>query len=358
MSRILKLSFVACLLIILFFRTGAANATALSCGNWQVIASPNPGSEGDRLFGVTAINADNVWAVGYDYTPLESTGPSALIEHWNGTVWTVVPNPSSPLYYYNLFDASAVSASDIWAVGSSLDMHGKLQSLTEHWDGTGWSVVPNPGLVELDAVEAVSTDDVWVSGNYLIEHWDSTQWSIAHISDGNMLGLAAVSANDIWGVGGSYRGGNQSATLIEHWNGKRWVQVQSPTPVGAYQGLWGVTAISANNVWAVGSYDKVDLKGDLKSQTLIEHWDGKVWSIVPSPSSKSDLNALYAVTATSANDVWATGDHLIEHWDGTTWSIVPETNGVLNDVKAVPGTGQVWAVGVNNNDQTLTEFYC
>src|SRR5438270_6017558 len=125
MSSILKLLFVACLLVTIFFRVEVADATSLGCGSWQVVQSPNTGPNGDRLFGVTAVTANNVWAVGYDYSLRQSVGLSALVEHWDGTLWTVVPNPSSSLYDYNLFGASAVSANDIWAVGSSIDMHSK-----------------------------------------------------------------------------------------------------------------------------------------------------------------------------------------------------------------------------------------
>ncbi|HXS63214.1 MAG TPA: hypothetical protein VN767_10070 [Streptosporangiaceae bacterium] len=37
--------------------------------------------------------------------------------------------------------------------------------------------------------------------------------------------------------------------------------------------------ISRNNVWADGSY----ITGNNAAQTLVEHWDGTKWSIVPSP---------------------------------------------------------------------------
>src|SRR6476620_7212745 len=51
------------------------------------------------------------------------------------------------------------------------------------------------------------------------------------------------------------------------------------------------------------------------------------WAIVPSPDHKFETQ-LYGVSAVSANDVWAVGRFhgpsnngtLIEHWDGTKWS--------------------------------------
>src|SRR5204862_547524 len=97
-----------------------------------------------------------------------------------------------------------------------------------------------------------------------------------------LSGVAAVSANDIWAVGGS---------LIEHWDGSNWSVVPSPSPSAGYSNLYGVAAVSANDVWAVGSsgYDPF--------QTLTEHWNGRSWSVVPSPNPGiySQLNGVAAV---------------------------------------------------------------
>src|SRR5207253_1359432 len=82
-------------------------------------------------------------------------------------------------------------------------------------------------------------------------------------------------------------------TLVEHWNGSQWSVVPSPNGAGN-NALNGVAAVSANDVWAVGS---------ISNQTLIEHWDGTQWNIVPNPGN----GILYAASALSANDVWAVG---------------------------------------------------
>lgn len=60
------------------------------------------------------------------------------------------------------------SANDIWAVGNyynaSLSIY---QVLIEHWDGTSWSAIPNPslGVSELKAVAAISSVNVWAVGD-------------------------------------------------------------------------------------------------------------------------------------------------------------------------------------------------
>src|SRR5262249_36987869 len=60
-------------------------------------------------------------------------------------------------------------------------------------------------------------------------------------------GIAAISANDIWAVGVT-----SSGTLTEHWDGKNWKIVASPSP-GQNNQLLGVTALSDSTVAAVGS---------------------------------------------------------------------------------------------------------
>src|SRR5213082_3404147 len=133
----------------------------------------------------------------------------------------------------------------------------------------------------------------------------SCQWSVVPSPNGssssNLSGVAAVSANDIWAVGSSGNQMSGAQTLIEHWNGTSWSVVTSANPGSIYNTLYGVTAISATNVWAVGYY--VNTTG--VTQTLIEHWNGTSWSVVKSPSPASMNNELFSVAAVSATNVWA-----------------------------------------------------
>lgn len=169
--------------------------------------------------------------------------------------------------------------------------------------------------------------------------------------------VAAVSANDIWAVGSGL------GTLTAHWNGAQWSLVNSPSPGSEYNNLNGVAAIASNNVWAVGSYSNNPQVPD--THTLIKHWNGSTWSIIPSPNTTSQFNNLFGVAAVSPRDVWAVGNSnagqhtLIEHWDGATWSIVsspsPGVNGnSLNAVVAVSATN-VWAVGYQYNGSSIQQ---
>jgi hypothetical protein len=232
--------------------------------------------------GVAAVAPDDVWAVG--------VGP--MIEHWDGVRWRLVPNPPGPSV---LTGVDAVAPNDVWAVGDSPSI--------EHWDGMRWRLVPSPSDVPhfapgadviLNALAAVSARDVWAVGNYdasgcceagsgpLIERWDGVRWRVvaspnlpypisADIAGINLFGVAAVSARDVWAVGSG----------IEHWNGTAWRIIPSPGPVGGDYGPVSVAALSTRDVWAVGTL----VTPASTWETLAEHWDGHRWRLVPTPNT-------------------------------------------------------------------------
>src|SRR5260370_165387 len=81
-------------------------------------------------------------------------------------------------------------------------------------------------------------------------------------------GVSAVSGSDAWAVG-NYDNG-LSDSLILHWNGTAWSQVNSPN-ASAYPsdyGLTGVSAVSGTDAWAVGSYG---VNGSDTFSTLVLH---------------------------------------------------------------------------------------
>jgi len=337
-----------------------AASTLGNCGAaWKVVPSSNVGTKWNYLWDVTAVSANDVWSVGYYQN---NGGPyQTLIEHWDGTNWSIVPSPNKA-GDNQLRGVAAVSANDIWAVG-----YGGGGTLIEHWNGTNWSIVPNPNVGSLlKGVAAVSANDVWAVGyagnpangvsQTLIEHWNGTSWSVVpSLNPGpgrnELYGVAAASANDVWAVGFYYDGGAYR-TLIEHWNGTNWSVVPSPN-LSTSDSLGDVVAGSANDVWAVG---------DSYTGTLIEHWNGTSWSIVTSPNPGT-YNFLIGVAAVSANDVWAVGyadaQTLIEYWNGTSWSVVPSPNpGESNSLWGVVAVSanDIWAVGLNAY-QTLIERY-
>ncbi len=95
-------------------------------------------------------------------------------------------------------------------------------------------------------------------------------------------------------------------TLVEHWNGTSWAIIPSANTSSTQNNdLYGVTCVSASNCRAVG-YHSVGTA----HQTLIEQWDGTSWSIVASPNiSGAQHNFLEKVACNSASDCWAVGEY-------------------------------------------------
>jgi hypothetical protein len=123
--------------------------------------------------------------------------------------------------------------------------------------------------------------------------------------------MVVTSASNVWAVGDEDVSG-KATTLILHWNGKTWSQVSSPT--GEPAQLDGATASSAGNAWAVGyKYVETVVNGVSYStqQTVILHWNGKVWATASSPNPRTSYglwdDQLNGVAATSASNAWAVG---------------------------------------------------
>jgi hypothetical protein len=56
---------------------------------------------------------------------------------------------------------AAISANNIWAAGD-INQQGNLTPIIEHWDGTTWSLVPNAKQAGgLSGIAAISANDIW-----------------------------------------------------------------------------------------------------------------------------------------------------------------------------------------------------
>jgi hypothetical protein len=167
----------------------------------------------------------------------------------------------------------------------------------------------------------------------LAEHFDGTRWTgyplpNVGVQENTLLAVSMPSPGSAWAVGYFVNGKFQQETLIEHFDGNVWSVVPSPNPGALQNILYGVAAISNSDVWAVGAEE--DSAGVW--HTLTEHWDGSVWKVINAvEAAGSSGNQFYAVTALASNNVYAVGQQsgggfpsgaLIEHWNGSVWSIV------------------------------------
>jgi len=355
----------------------AAGASAASCQGWiselpQPLASATVAND---LTSVTTVSACDVFAAGtQDFTGART----ALVEHWDGTSWSIQPTPFLPSDHLHITSIDAASSTDVWAVGGFRDSQGIDEALILHFDGNSWTQVlsPNPSrdFNDLSSVHAASATDAWAVGTFdngtadqtLILHWNGTAWTqVTSPSPGGpgsndeLFGVTATSASNAWAVGNVEATNGNETSLILHWNGLQWARVASPHP-GTTSPLFAVDASSATNAWAVGDTSSGGL-----SQTLALHWNGTKWAgaATPSPANPGSADSLRSVAVPSASNAWAVeGVNGILHWDGHTWTTVttPQPPGAISTVlNAVASTraGSAWAVGVLNDGSPPTKPY-
>ena len=362
--------------------------------DWAIVNSPSPppSPTTNSHSGVTCVSASDCWAVGSYYN---GSVNQTLIEHWDGTSWSIVSSPNTSATQNNsLKGVTCASASDCWAVGSYLN-GSVAQTLIERWNGSSWSIVTSPNTSatqanSLAAVTCVSASDCWAVGSYfngsvaqtLIERWDGSSWAIVtspntSATQANVLsGVTCVSVSDCWAVGYHWTATGTQQTLIEHWGGSSWAIVTSPNVAAPGRQqlsiLTAVTCASASDCWAVGHY----YNGiTFIWQTLIERWDGTSWAIVSSPNTLTTQGGdfLYGVTCVSASACWAVGSYykpnagisstsqtLIQRWDGISWAIVNSPNAGTTQGNFLLGVtclsaSECWAVGHYDFHGTTTQ---
>jgi hypothetical protein len=201
--------------------------------------------------------------------------------------------------YSYLTSVTVITAKNVWAVGDYRDSAGTVHTLVERRMRHAWAIVP--------------TNDP--PGSTYALFWNVT----------------ALSADDAMAAGFSNDAQGVSHTLIERWNGRRWRVVPSPdapTEGDGFSELYSIDATSATNAWAVGT----SCNGKSNDNGLIEHWNGRRWTIVSSPNrgGAGAFDLLFAISAGDSNDVWTVGEWgpggpdtapLVEQWNGHRWRL-------------------------------------
>jgi hypothetical protein len=347
-------SLVSVLAISLATATGPASAAT---GPWHVVRTPNPGSEqisNISFLGISSTGSTDAWGVGIDEV---NALRRPLAAHWDGRAWRAVRVPlplGRQAWFQGVF---AVSPSDVWAVGVSSDRSQTTDddlTFIEHFDGSIWSIVPSPNPGQgfgaanvLNGISGTGPDDLWAAGydldpatgtiELLFEHWDGTAWTASPSPTppgGADFGLAvsAISPDDVWAVGDSAL----QVTRAAHWDGTAWSIVTTPSlhdGINPLNLLTGVTAVGSNDVWASGYEGNVNNQNF--AQPYMLHWDGSTWSLTKLPNQGGEGSLLRGTVALSSDDVWAVGQTqelngailtLTERFDGTAWSIVASPN--------------------------------
>jgi hypothetical protein len=356
-------------LSVALFQDLPAQGQTHASSTFEVVPTPNenPNSE---LLAASASSPNDIWAVG------QST------IHFDGTTWTAF---SAPMIKGDnnsfLQGVVAISPTLAWAAGNVINGAHPGQVIVQ-WNGTKWSLFPAPKFGKKDrasvfAMTSSSANDVWAIGSLvnlgtglvssLFEHWNGTAWTATTLESNNefLFGASADAANDAWAVG--FNGSDSITTSAMHWDGTNWKRVATPNVGEGTNKLNAVLALSPNDAWAVGFSTPVAPPKQAATLTLIEHFDGTSWAVVPSPNvgpnSANQSNRLLGLTANSADDIWAFGSYfaadgsghqmtLLLHWDGTSWTVAsspsPTKGGFPCDLLwtgVVSSPGDVWILG-------------
>jgi hypothetical protein len=351
------------------FQDAPAQGQRETGSTFQVVPTPNENLNSE-LFAASASSPNDIWAVG------QST------IHFDGTTWTAFPAPMIKGDNNSFLQGVvAISPTLAWAAGNVINGAHPGQVI-EQWNGTKWSLFPGPKFAKKDqadvfAMTSSSANDVWAIGTLvnlgtglvssLFEHWNGTAWTATTVESTNefLFGASADAMNDAWAVG--FHGSDNIGTSAMHWDGTTWKSVATPNVGEGTNKLNAVLALAPNDVWAVGLSTPVAPPKRAATLTLIEHFDGTSWAVVPSPNvgpnSANQSNRLLGLTAHSANDIWAFGSYfaadgsghqmaLLLHWDGTSWTVAsspsPTKGGFPCDVLwtgVVSSPGDVWILG-------------
>jgi hypothetical protein len=239
-----------------------------------------------------------------------------LAEHWTGQRWALARLPLPPGAGSGLNAISGTSANDIWAVGFQALGVGTQYTLTMHYDGSSWTIVPSypTNLSNLFAVKAIAPDDVWAIGvqytSPIAIHWDGTSWTSfplpiqtnPPIINTVPVSLDATASDDVWAVGWENvpTGTEGQTTFAEayHWDGTRWVTVPIAGLETSGSAIHGIASIGPDNVWVLGNAG---------ADQLTVHFDGTAWTAVPNPGG-GFYAGWHPLAASPAGDVWAVGE--------------------------------------------------
>jgi hypothetical protein len=309
----------------------AAGAQSAAAAGWSIQPVPLPPRPADiSLSGVSCPSTRDCTAVG-DAKVIASGNDFPLIEHWNGTAWSIEPSPVPPLSDGGgaLASVSCTSSDACIAVGSFGPQQGPL---AERWNGSAWSLQRPPGALtasEFDGVScASSTDCVAVGDEEIAERWDGHRWTAQNTRFNDAQGIqsgllgvscpsrttcAAVGADDIGLCTDPYDYGSgfsdYDVPLLGFWTSGRWSLHRHPdiacggsSARGVGNGLDAVSCTSATACTAVGSQ--------------IYRWNGSRWSMQSAPIG---TQSLFGVSCTSTTACTAVGSRIYT-WNGRAWA--------------------------------------
>jgi hypothetical protein len=244
----------------------------------------NPANSGS-LEGISCPRSNVCFAVG------------SLHELWDGTSWSIQPDPAHGI----LIDVSCSGLLACTAVGLRSE-NGTLMTHAERWDGTGWHVqsTPNPAG-----------------------------------SDNSLLyGVSCPLKHTCTAVGQSTTPAHVTSPLLERWFGRvnAWGPQAVPQPEGAESvGLGDVSCPSGSRVCVVvGSSTPSQGQSSVMAARRIGLGSWSTFHLITLPGSGLSTVDCPVVRFCQATGNWG-GGLIAERFDGTNWRVegIP-TNGLTD----------------------------
>ena len=217
----------------------APRAYQLGGKTWRV--RNFPAKKGDEITGASSSSPSNVWAFGV------SSKAAGEAVRFNGHSWNVVKTFTQPIN-----SGLAISPTDTWVFGEAF-----APSLgTLHYDGHTWTKVKTgTGLL---GASALSASSIWAYGSSGVGLWNGHTWKRTSVTrllpksskicgPGFLSAIDAISATNVYAAGAAGCQDGQGPLVLLHYNGKGWGRVAGKQhiagdPVGLISddlgGLW------------------------------------------------------------------------------------------------------------------------
>jgi hypothetical protein len=284
-----------------------------------------------KLNGVWGVTPEKFITVGWVASELPHAHDNAVIGQYDGSRWSFTLFSG----VYHLYDVWGSGPDDIYAVGDGYCFSCPSGSSMFHYDGSNWSEInplnsaPYTGDESYRAIWGSGPNDVYVVGyngaHTLIIHYNGIEWTQLDV---NVPGIL----NDIWGSGPNdiYVVGDNK--LLFHYNGTSW-RLRDGNITGDIKGIWGS---SNKNIYLVNGTGK------------IYHYTGINWTLYA-----TGAESLYDIWGSGPNDIVGVGNSgSVVHFDGKTWKKmeVPTTS----NLRGVYGSDYNYILAVGENGTILT----
>jgi hypothetical protein len=289
----------------------------------------------DALHTLTAVSTRDAWAFGQT-----STGRPVAV-HWNGSAWTGsrITGAFAPPAFI-----SATGPGNVWAGGSKCASGPRGTSVTAsyvaRYNGRTWTTRKwTTAAFCAAALVTTGPKNGWLLGHNRAVHFTGRQWHKVSLPDlGQVIAATAVSASDIWTIGGRFNALHlsQSKAFFTHYDGHGWRTVPLPhitLPKHGYIYPYAVAAASARSIWAaITIYPAA-------AHSFLLHFTGKKWRAIPLPAKPAQL---VQVAPDGTSGVWAimfrpgNGEYEFAHYARGVWKYDPVPTSGLPGL--VPGS--------------------